>query len=152
MKQLLFVLALMSVAACHEPSVVSIVCDLWSGWGFGFAGKNCSLVIAYYCPYSVFVLPLIIKFLITLDREYLDKAINALYMAIRGSIDRFKYCKYIEYFSHFFTHIINFFKNYKENCELIRVDIAGFIYSFNEGDYYTAGNFLGDIFKIIFAS
>ena len=152
MKQLLFVLALMSVAVCHKPDVQTIVCELWSGWGLGFAGDSCAFNIRSSCKYSFLGVEILMEFFKTLDSRHLYNAIYAFYMALYGFAVQPKACKYIEYLSHFFTHISNFFKNFKENCELIRLDIAGFIFSFNEGDYYTAGNFLGNISKIIFAS
>eukprot|EP00826_Nyctotherus_ovalis_P029881 TRINITY_DN236_c0_g2_i1.p1 TRINITY_DN236_c0_g2~~TRINITY_DN236_c0_g2_i1.p1 ORF type:complete len:162 (-),score=43.95 TRINITY_DN236_c0_g2_i1:32-517(-) len=152
MKYFLLILALASVASCYRADVQTVVCDLWRGWGFGFAGEVCSATVNKTCSCIFDVAPKLKEFFQTFDFSKLVDMFLDLYQVVYGTIMQFTDCKYLERFANFFTHIINFFKDFSKNFELIRVDIAGFIASLKTGDYFTAGNFLGNIFKIIFAS
>lgn len=148
MKAVVFFLAILSFTSA-SPVLEDIVCGIWSGWGQGMVDKTCSNTIDDSCKTAFKVIPTLIEFFKTFDFNKLSEIVTELYQVIYGVYKQFGDCHYIENFGKFFKNIINFFKNIGENINYILNNLSGFVQCIQQGRYFDAGVFLGNIFKII---
>ena len=127
------------------------MCEIWSGIGATFSGKECASLIASTCPTIYDVFPKIIDLIVHFDPSKLIPLIQDVVVAVIGVIEQTKHCQYSKYFANVFKNIYDFFAHLGEGWVKIEPKVACILMAWFSGDYYQEGTCIGGLWKIVMA-
>ena len=152
MRTLLFFLALVGASLCTKEITADAFCKVWSGWGMGFTGKECSDSIMISCTSLMSIIPKLILFFEHFDINRIIEIYNMCLEVYHQLLKQFHLCDYDNVLYNLISHLIVFFNNFIANMLKIYEDLGCVLRKYQAREYFECGVCIGKVFKIIFDS